>query len=91
MVSDGESGVKEKMKDVKKSNMKGATNQREFIEEIAERVAGYLGGASFAVLEYDIYKTETFNSKADAFIGKSEVTLELRIDVKDYQLGDKKE
>ena len=68
---------------VKSHNMKGAEGQREFIEEISERLAGYSDGISFSVVEYEIKKTELFDIKADAFMGDSAVTLKLCIRIKE--------
>jgi hypothetical protein len=74
------------MKDIKESN-RGEFNaqgkpQRDFIEDISERIAGYMGGVQFAIREWEFNETELFNAQANDFIGDAEVTLELRINIK---------
>lgn len=79
------------MKDIKESK-RGEFNaqgkpQRDFIEDISERVAGYMGGSQFAVRDWEFNETELFNAQANDYVGEAEITLELRIEI--YK-GDKK-
>ena len=74
------------MKDIKESrrgefNAQGK-HQRDFIEDISEQIAGYMGGIQFAIRDWSFNETELFNAQANDYVGEAEVTLELRMEIK---------
>ena len=67
---------------------RGAKDQRAFIAEISERLAGYSGGFEFVVREFDINQYDIFLEDG-APSGSSEVTLKLHIGIKEKNMKKK--